>query len=174
MSGRARLFFTDEEVDPVFRCRLCKTTGYVDESAKKRTPDPLDPTGQKPLAWLSHRYCTNCDLVLEVAYRWDTAPGGKLSDCHLKRGQLIRRLESDVELMTEFLTRKEQVNKANLFSVNSTVRTTPNIGELALSSETLCIPQTIRCCQRSQPRRCLLLLWVEAPTSQLRRPSGQK
>lgn len=108
------LLVRDEQVDPIFRCKVCDTPAYADAdsfvgegSAQVRT---LDPASQKPLGWVNHRFCANCEAVVKTCFQWDTATGGKYAG--MSKKELLKQIEEKKECKDEFLERKRSLNAA--------------------------------------------------------------
>jgi len=126
--GPVRLKTTNQEVDPCFQCRLCRIRPYldqlassvdpldsltsedalVDDAARKRVVDPADPLCVRPLAWVTHKMCHNCNVVIIVVY----IDGGDPRFIGLGPALVIRKVEASAPLLSDFRLRKDSYNAA--------------------------------------------------------------
>ena len=104
----ARVRYGADDIDPSFACRLCQARPH-DENCK-RVNDPGDSGG--PLGWLTPDCCANCVDVLTSCYSMERAPGQRFADLQGAGHtlMLIKRVETDEALLTEFLERKVSYN----------------------------------------------------------------
>lgn len=106
------LLTQSSQIDPSFCCRGCNAKPYADDRFEILTTDPS--TIKRPLAWVNHRWCLNCDETITVAYRYDLAVGGKYHEFASRIGGLIKHIQEDPDSQEEFLERKAHMNKALL------------------------------------------------------------